>query len=443
MFRKVLFFAFAISILLTCSVQAAVIDSNWVGGERGFWEDNVNWVPSIVPDNNETQKFRVTVVGGESGVEILIQEDHEVNRLDTYGEVELSGHDWRRDPDLTVLEPNGLTNHGHLEIEELDIYGNVINMTGALFEGDGTDIEEGDLCNELGGTVKVDVAWVNVDDGNIHNSGTVSLIPGGKIWAEQFENFGLIEIYDGTCASGQAFHNHFTGTIKGSGVIHSQGLISNEGHIKSVAGSLVLHSYPEFGEAPDSNSGVMNTGTLTNSPGTSLTVMVWVPDINNQGTIEVNAGGGVTFDCNFVNEPNGIINLLGGNLAATSITQTADANFAGFGGISGDVVIEPNGLIELTGPTNIVGDVTIDPNATLEISDGTTLITGDCACNNGTIHMIGGRVIIQGTFTNDNCNIIWEPGTYTNAADFNLDGTVNNKDLAAIAGTWLWQAAWY
>jgi len=46
-------------------------------------------------------------------------------------------------------------------------------------------------------------------------------------------------------------------------------------------------------------------------------------------------------------------------------------------------------------------------------------------------------------YTNDNCNIIWQPGTYTNAADFNLDGTVNNKDFAAIAGTWLWQAAWY
>ncbi len=173
-------------------------------------------------------------------------------------------------------------------------------------------------------------------------------------------------------------------------------------------------------------------------------------DINNNGTIEVNAGGGVAFDCNLINEPNnllsepnGVINLLGGNLAATTITQKAGAVFQGFGTITGGVVIEPNGLIELTGPTNIVGDVTIDPNATLEISDGTTLVTGDCACNNGTIHMIGGRIIIQGTFTNDNCNIIWEPGTYTNAADFNLDGTVNNKDLAAFAATWLWQAAWY
>jgi len=106
-------------------------------------------------------------------------------------------------------------------------------------------------------------------------------------------------------------------------------------------------------------------------------------------------------------------------------------------------VIEPNGVIKLTGPTNIVGDVNVSPDATLEISDGTTLITGHTICNNGTTHMIGGRVICQGGLTNTNCNIIWEPGIYTNVVDFNLDGTVNFKDFADFANTWLWRASWY
>ena len=57
--------------------------------------------------------------------------------------------------------------------------------------------------------------------------------------------------------------------------------------------------------------------------------------------------------------------------------------------------------------------------------------------------MIGGRVICQGGFTNSNCNIIWEPGPNANAADFNLDGTVNLYDFAEFASTWLWQASWY
>jgi len=182
---------------------------------------------------------------------------------------------------------------------------------------------------------------------------------------------------------------------------------------------------------------------LGNKPLSSLHIKP-AEDVNNQGTIEVNAGG-VAFDCNLVNEPNGTIKLLGGTLAATSINQAPDANFSGFGQITvaSEILIESGAKIELTGPTNIVGDVNIPADATLEISDGTTLITGHTICNNGTIHMIGGRVICQGGLTKNNCNIIWEPGIYTNIADFNLDGTVNFKDYADFANTWLWQATWY
>jgi len=76
----------------------------------------------------------------------------------------------------------------------------------------------------------------------------------------------------------------------------------------------------------------------------------------------------------------------------------------------------------------------------LEISDGTTLITGHTTCN-GTIHIKGGRIIPQGGLSGA-CNIVWEPGTYANVADFNLDGTDNFKDFADFADTWLWRSAW-
>jgi hypothetical protein len=46
----------------------------------------------------------------------------------------------------------------------------------------------------------------------------------------------------------------------------------------------------------------------------------------------------------------------------------------------------------------------------------------------------------QAPLTNNNCNIIWEPGIYTNIADFNLHGIVNFKDFADFADVWLWQA---
>jgi hypothetical protein len=50
--------------------------------------------------------------------------------------------------------------------------------------------------------------------------------------------------------------------------------------------------------------------------------------------------------------------------------------------------------------------------------------------------------IPQGGLSGD-CHIIWEPGTYTNVADFNLDGKVNFGDFAYFAEVWLWQTAWY
>jgi hypothetical protein len=49
--------------------------------------------------------------------------------------------------------------------------------------------------------------------------------------------------------------------------------------------------------------------------------------------------------------------------------------------------------------------------------------------------------ILQGGLSSD-CEIIREPGAYTNPADFDLDGKVNIKDFAAFAETWLWQTRW-
>ena len=174
-----------------------------------------------------------------------------------------------------------------------------------------------------------------------------------------------------------------------------------------------------------SNDGkVISAGLLTNNPVCALHISA-TKDVNNIDTIEVNAGSGIAFDCNIVNEPNATIKLLGGTLAAESITQSLDATFEGFGGITGSVVIDPDWIIRLTGPTNIVGDVTIKENAVLEISDGQVIVTGHTSCN-GTIHLKGGRIVPQGGLSGD-CNIISELSNY------------NMEDLALLADTWLWK----
>lgn len=300
----------------------------------------------------------------------------------------------------------------------------------------------GDLYNGSGEIIRVR----GVDDlsvyGSIQNFGTIFIVPTRSVWAQyEFQNSGLVEIMGGPCSSVQTFKNYASGTIKGCGTIGSTGsCVDNKGLIWSVGGSLILYSY----SGDPKKAGISNTGTLRNSPGTSLTLIFWpsfVPDVKNQGTIEINADGAVVFDCNNLNnEPNATIKLYGGTLAAKTVTQEAGATLEGFGGITGDLVIEPNAVIKLTGPTNIVGNVNIAEGATLEVGDGTMLVTGKVACN-GTIDLKGGYIIPQGGLSGS-CNIIWEPGIYTNVADFNLDGKVNLKDFALFADTWLWQAKW-
>jgi hypothetical protein len=432
MFKKTLLLAAILSILLACNAQGEVTYSTWVGGPSGQWEENDNWDPfefmSEGPDNFTGlpgHSYVVTINKPPLNIDevtIGLYLTHIIDRLDCYGKVRLenwSNHYVRLSipPSNPPYPPdvNCLANHGHLEIYRLDIEGDIYNEIGARF----INAEHGYRLRAL--------------EGSIYNHGSILCAPATDLWADhRFENFGVIEMSGGSCLSRQAFTNETTGVIHGFGTLYALGgLTENHGTISAQIGSLFLSS----------TGSMTNKGILDNYVGATLHILPSALHVNNQGTIIVNAAGSVVLDCNLVNEPNGIIKLLGGTLGATMITQKAGANFAGFGGITGNVIIESNGITKLTGPTNIVGDVEIKDDATLEVSDGLTLITGKTDCNDGTIYMKGGYVIPQGGLTGD-CNIIWEPGLYTNVTDFNLDGQVNLKDFAYFADTWLWQTGW-
>jgi hypothetical protein len=449
MIRKELILTAIVLAFAASDLQAEQISCSWVGCEDGLWSDPSNWSCGMVPDNNETYTFLVTIDTRSCppGFDVRLQQNRTIDRLDTYGDVDLEKRlredlgdivlELAEDLNLTLSVNDLLTNHGSLGAEVI-ISGNVTNTSGAmlgLYED--KFILDGNLYNQAGAMIEV-ADDIVVEDGNIDNAGVIMLVPNSMLVTEHtLHNAGQINVYGGDCGADEIFDNNSTGTIAGYGTLHGGAdLFRNKGKIYAFGGSLAVGSF----------GAITNSGLLANKPSASLHIAYVTAqgeDVNNNGTIEVNAGGGVAFDCNLVNEPNATISLLGGTLAATSITQSADANFTGFGGITGDLFIDPNAIIELTGPTNIVGDVTIDANSTLEISDGTTLITGHTTCNNGTIYMIGGRVICQGGLTNNNCNIIWKHGIYTNMADCNLDGTVNFKDFAYFGDTWLWQADWY
>ncbi len=412
MFTKALTLTAIILVFSPCQIQADVINSRWVGGEEGRWDDASNWVPPIVPDNSSWRSFIVTIDSNSIGadkVDVYFQKNWTIDQLDCYGVVEVLC--WPLEAIGLIVEDDvkGLTNHGTLILNDgFILVGNVVNQ-GRLSIGSQAEVH-GNIANygfmEASGGVEIE--------------GSVTNIAGAKaILGDEDE--------------GTSIQGNLTNATGGLIEVESS-LYIVEGDLDN-AGRINLRAFVCKIDGDLINKGVLCTKVLVPA---RIELAV---DVKNSGTIEVNAGGGVSFDCNLVNEPNAVIKLLGGTLAATTITQKAGANFAGFGGITGNVVIEPNAVIKLTGPTNIVGDVNIAPNATLEINDGTVLITGLTTCN-GTIRIKGGRIIPQGGLSG-NCNIISQPSAYTNMADFNLDGQVDFKDFSAFAETWLQRESWY
>lgn len=444
MFRKVLILTVIVLAFAASDLQAGQISCTWIGGEEGLWGDPCNWNPAVVPDN-DTNAFNVTIDGSSIDVEVGLQQHRTINRLDCYGYVELVT--WTSEwVVLTLTDPNGLVNYSELEIEP-DITGNVTNKSGAYLLMDDTDIDDGNLYNEAGAKLETETL-VGITNGNFTNDGSVFVRDYSELHVSggSFTNNGTIQIKDGWIGNeddgiNEDLVNTSSGSIWGSGNVVSAGVnIVNGGNITASSGKLVLLAEE-----------IINTGTLESKPGSALFLEVAVSDVNNQGNIIVNPGSTVSVkleklftepnDCALNNVPNGTIQLLGGVLSVATITQAADANFTGFGTISGNVIIETDGLISLTGPTNIIGNVTVSAGATLQISDGQTLITGQTV-NNGTIELIGGTVIFQGGYTGGG-TIPVTAGTDRNHFDVNSDGIENFKDFASFAESWLWQASWY
>ncbi len=429
MSKKVLIFA-AIALGFSASnLQAAQIPCSWIGPDNGLWGDPCNWDCGIVPDNNASQTFVVSITNAE----VTLAENWTVDKLDCYGEVELNTWtDWAQ---LTLADTNGLTNHGDLSIEGKwhdDINGKITNTGSAELYLEDLEIA-GDLFNPDGSIMGIK-GKIDTDEGNFENSGLIQIAPGSEFYIEEYvHNNGQIKIYGGAFGSDDDLVNNPLGIVEGFGVFRASQLLQNKGTIYAEGGTLTIAWFEE--------ATLLNSGVLGNTPGALLNIKS-EEEVNNTGTIEVNAGGGITFDCNLVNEPNGVIQMYGGTLAATNIIQSANATFKGQGDITGNLTIESNSLIALTGPTNIFGDVNIPVDATLEISDGQTLITGHTTCD-GTIRLIGGTVIFQGGCDCEDCTITHEAGTGRNHFDINEDGTVNFDDFAAYADNWLWQASWY
>lgn len=440
MLRRVLMPMLVVLVLSACKAQAYVIHSTWVGGGGGAWTNPSNWNPSVVPDNAGQETFSVTIDSGGGEVHVGLLEDFTINELKCYGTVEIEKRTlgWREfvpTVKLSVLNPKGLTNYGSLELDGEDgmgIVGNVTNAAGSELEMWGIlDIENGNLYNAPGAHIEIAGDDIAVEGGALDNRASVTIDPETEFMSDHtLRNVGQIHIRGGQCQTDEVLDNDSTGLIEGFGCLYAEQMIQNKGQIIASNGTLSVLT----------DGSMTNRGTLKNNAGTMLHVQAGATDLNNEGFIRVSAGGAVTFNCGLNNTPNGTVQLKGGTFEASKFVQNAGAILEGFGAIVGDVVIEHDGIITLTGHTNVIGDFAIEANAELEIRDGHVLITGQTLCD-GTIHMKGGKIIPQGGLSG-NCNIISEPSVYSDMTDLTRDGQTPFEHVLVLADMWLYQTNW-
>jgi len=440
MYQRIIMVIITTLLLSLNQARAAHYNVSWDGGGDGIgWGDKDNWNPDIVPRNSALNTFDVSI----SNAHIVLDDyyfddgyDVNVSSLHIDGDVDL----WSRFVQVVNVEHSSLSigANDSLELNDLHVLSN-----GAASNYGRIDFQHRSMIKEdLANYGHVNISSISEADieGQLTNNGTVVISHSGHFNAnEGIDNHSQFNIFGGIGVTDDAMNNNATGTLKGFGLFYAEQQIINAGQIVAWGGPLSIAT----------GGALTNTGLIQSTELSPLIIspyMAGTPvDFHNSGTIDIRTGGGAAFDCNLINDPGATIRFDGGTLAAYNIQQMVDANLVGFGQISGNLLIGPNdidssAIVKLTGPTNIVGDVSIMAGNKLEVSDGITLITGHTTCNNGTIHMVGGRVICQGGLTNNNCNIVWVPGLYTNMADFNLDGKVSFEDFAYFADVWLWQA---
>ena len=178
MLRNLLIVVVIVLTSVVCSVQAAQVNSTWVGG-YGDWGSATMWNPVIVPNNNGSQTFAVTIDGSSETADVQIGGSFTINSLATYGDVDLQN--WG-EPILGLTVLNGLNNYGELELQ-VSIFGDVINNSNAYMHFYTHINIYGDLINSANATMEfqnidMDVEG-NGDGGRIINNGLIQCSENG------------------------------------------------------------------------------------------------------------------------------------------------------------------------------------------------------------------------------------------------------------------------
>ena len=385
------------------------------GVYNGVWEQTTHWTPYYIVPENGTHQWYVQFNLKAHDYYVEVSDSHTVTSIGANSDagylVELTNWTGAR----LWLQFDTFENIGGLDVNNIDLYGPITNGGEWTVRG-GMVNYNGDVTN------LADAVW-NVK-GNLQakgaftNHGHARCYAGATLWADAFTNNDRLSLLGGSMGTDALLTNSTDATVAGAGSLYAPAGIDNDGVIRAETGALAVYC---------GTGTLTNVGHLENLPNTAL--LIEAATLDHQGTLTVGSGGGVTLtSCDLENQAGAEIALLGGTLAAPNLTNRADAEFTGFGNITGNLTNQ--GLIDLYGPSQIVGNLQNDPGAELAIRNADLLIAGDTV-NDGTIRAVNGTVYFEGDLA-DNGTLIMDPSLAVVTGDLTV-GT--SGVLVADAGS--------
>jgi len=163
------------------------------------------------------------------------------------------------------------------------------------------------------------------------------------------------------------------------------GVVTNDGTLAALNGDLRLTGQ------------VVNTGLLSNRPGTNLHVAS--PDVVHTGSVRSYVGGAVSFPVPIAVLPGQSIDLRGGTVEAPEIVNDVGGTMTGHG----TIVAESGGLTNLgvtdfDGTTWLLGPLYNEPGGWVNVTNGDLHVSepsvnnGDIKITNGEAHFDGGLI---------------------------------------------------
>jgi len=445
-------------LLAATTVQAAQMDAIWVGGASN-WSNPINWLDSVVPNNNANDTFNVLIdTNGGASSAALLDGTFTIDNLTIDADDSLiidNGHSLH----VVVGAMSGvIDNAGVIDVLSSGIVAEIRAAGGAvMLTGGGTVNLSDNAANRIWGFVTTD-RIVNVDN-TIQGAGNIGFnITGFTNQSLVVANVPTALIMDPTGT--QDITN--TGTLRaadGGTLVLGAGLIlNNGGMIEALDNSVVTLSSATIdgGTLQTAGTGVIQTAANETLDGSTNVVtnagdfvikngddLIIVGTLNNTGTIEVASTGSASE----IRASGGDAFLAGGG----TVTMTDNAANRIWGFVTTDRIVNVDNTIQgagsiglnITGFTNqslVVANLptalTIDPpltqditnTGTLRAEDGGTLVLGAGLIlnNGGVIEALDNSVVTLSSATIDGGTLQTAgTGVIQTAANETLDGSTN------------------